>query len=293
MLDLRSSAVSIIATSRRSSKHAGIRLGCARHAGLGAALVHHQQVASVCRFYMLANKIEFEERLVDFATWGGGEKERVKAAVNPLGHLPVTTVDGRDRPESVATLRYMATKVCFYPLLQIPCRWCSNGGVHQSAQLARTSQQTSYSLQIGQYGKNSEADWDSDAAADAYQEWRNSWATTLREDEASDKVQAYRQGRDDWFSAFDWYYSQRTATDSPYLAPGAPATHHSCSGVAWQQRNRPLHRRAALQYINATIARTTVIVYLVHAQIQTDQFKLFICAHGASLSFFTETHPML
>lgn len=60
---------------------------------------------------MLANKIEFEEQLVDFATWGGGEKERVKAELNPLGHLPVTTVNGRGRPESIATLRYVATKV--------------------------------------------------------------------------------------------------------------------------------------------------------------------------------------
>lgn len=60
---------------------------------------------------MIANKIDFEENLVDFATWRGGEKDRVIAEVNPLGHLPVTTVNGRARPEAIATLRYIATKV--------------------------------------------------------------------------------------------------------------------------------------------------------------------------------------
>lgn len=60
---------------------------------------------------MLTNKIDFEEQLVDLATWTGGEKERVKAELNPLGHLPITTVNGRGRPEAIATLRYVATKV--------------------------------------------------------------------------------------------------------------------------------------------------------------------------------------
>ena len=64
------------------------------------------------RFYMLANKVAFTEELVDFAEWEGGEKKRIKEEVNPTGHLPVLTVDGKNRAEAVATMRYIATKVC-------------------------------------------------------------------------------------------------------------------------------------------------------------------------------------
>lgn len=67
--------------------------------------------STYCRLYLLANKIEFDEQLTDFASWGAGEKDRVKAEVNPLGHLPVVTFSDRSRPEAISTLRYIARKV--------------------------------------------------------------------------------------------------------------------------------------------------------------------------------------
>eukprot|EP00892_Ulva_mutabilis_P007757 jgi/Ulvmu1/5353/UM022_0147.1 len=136
------------------------------------------------RLYMLANKVPFEEKLIELDLWQNGEKKRIQEEVNPMGHLPVLTVDGKDRAETVATMRYVATK-------------------------------------IGQYGKDADADWDSDAAADAYQEWRNGWASLLDVGSDSPLVAEYLGRREEWYAAMDWYYSKRSAQDTPFLSSGA------------------------------------------------------------------------
>ena len=60
---------------------------------------------------MLAHNVPFEENLIDLNSWQNGEKKRIQEEVNPAGHLPVLTVDGKNRAECVATMRYVATKV--------------------------------------------------------------------------------------------------------------------------------------------------------------------------------------
>lgn len=76
-------------------------------------------------------------------------------------------------------------------------------------------------MQIGQYGKNADADWDSDASTDVYQEWRNAWADLLGVADDSPAIEEYRGRRTEWYRAIDWYYDQRSAKDSPYFAAGA------------------------------------------------------------------------
>lgn len=73
---------------------------------------------------MLANKIDFDEKLVTFADWGAGEKARVIAEENPAGHLPVVKINGKPHPEAIAICRYLARKVC-NPQCSMICILCS------------------------------------------------------------------------------------------------------------------------------------------------------------------------
>ena len=76
-------------------------------------------------------------------------------------------------------------------------------------------------MQNGQYGNDPEMDFVADAAADAYQEWRNAWAVTVGEPETSEKVKAYRDTRDKYYPIMEWHYSKKASPSSPYLTGGA------------------------------------------------------------------------
>ena len=67
----------------------------------------------LCSFFFLANKIDFEDSLVTFEEWGGGEKARVTSSgESPFGYLPtLTTTEGKILPETIAMSRYVARKV--------------------------------------------------------------------------------------------------------------------------------------------------------------------------------------
>lgn len=82
-------------------------------------------------------------------------------------------------------------------------------------------------VQIGEYGKDADVDWDNDAAADVYQEWRNGWAALLDVPKDSPLVAEYLGRREEWYAAVEWYYAQRSAKDSPFFAAGAPLHHPS------------------------------------------------------------------
>jgi hypothetical protein len=75
-------------------------------------------------------------------------------------------------------------------------------------------------VQCGLYGKDAELDYQSDAMCDAYQEWRNVWAGTLGGDESA--IEAYDGKRTFYLDVCEAYYSKRSASDSPFLVPGAP-----------------------------------------------------------------------
>lgn len=77
-------------------------------------------------------------------------------------------------------------------------------------------------LQIDQYGNSSNADWDTDAATDACQEWRNDWADLLESN--SPTITEYLVKREEWHKAMDWYHGQPSATGSPCLAVAFPVT---------------------------------------------------------------------
>ena len=74
-------------------------------------------------------------------------------------------------------------------------------------------------MQHGLYGNDAVLDYETDAAADAYQEWRNAWASGLMGSEEDKK--AYDGKRAFYFSAMECYYKNRTADDSPFLVKGA------------------------------------------------------------------------
>ena len=75
-------------------------------------------------------------------------------------------------------------------------------------------------MQCGLYGQDPEVDYESDAACDAYIEWRDAWAGALGNEE---KMKEYKGKRDLWMGAMEHYYKTRTATDTPYLVKGALA----------------------------------------------------------------------
>jgi hypothetical protein len=80
-------------------------------------------------------------------------------------------------------------------------------------------------LQAELYGGEPEVDYIVDAVADAYQEWRNSWAATLGEASEDPKVQSYLRLREKFFQTLEWYYERSVSKDSPYLAAGEHAVH--------------------------------------------------------------------
>ena len=64
-------------------------------------------------------------------------------------------------------------------------------------------------------------DYESDAACDAYQEWRNAWAAALGSKEKSEE---YLKNRDLHMGAMEHYYEHRIAKETPYLVKGAMRT---------------------------------------------------------------------
>lgn len=75
-------------------------------------------------------------------------------------------------------------------------------------------------MQNDQYGKDAEMDFIADAAADAYSDWRNSWAGTVGKPETDDKVKAYRDSRSKFYTTLEWYYGKKSSPSSPYLTGG-------------------------------------------------------------------------
>jgi glutathione S-transferase len=60
---------------------------------------------------MLAHKITFDEELISFKDWEETEKAKCIATLNPAGHLPVLTMDGKNYSEHISICRYLARKV--------------------------------------------------------------------------------------------------------------------------------------------------------------------------------------
>lgn len=73
-------------------------------------------------------------------------------------------------------------------------------------------------VQHGLYGDDALLDYETDATADAYQEWRNAWASALMGGDEAKKD--YGGKRKFYLSAMECYYKNRSATDSCYLVKG-------------------------------------------------------------------------
>lgn len=135
------------------------------------------------RFYMLANKINFDEQLISFQDWGAGEKAKCIEQDNPAGGLPVVTIGDKKYAQHIAINRFLARKT-------------------------------------GQYGSDIEADAWADAAADAYTDWRNAWAKVLGEPDSDEAVIKYRDTRKAFYNTQEWYYAKKASPSSPYLSGG-------------------------------------------------------------------------
>lgn len=103
--------------------------------------------------------------------------------------------------------------------------------------MSRCNHRADCCAQAGVYGDDALIDLESDAAADAYQLWRNAWAAVLSKDDDSDEVRTYREEtRLFWLQAMERYYASRSATDSPFLVrgdkPGAPP--RSALACSWR-----------------------------------------------------------
>ena len=81
-------------------------------------------------------------------------------------------------------------------------------------------------MQAGQYGKDPEADFLADAAADACIDWVNAWAALVGKPETDEDIIAYRSTRSKFYNTLDWYY--RKNPFCAYLTGGTPLT-STCS----------------------------------------------------------------
>jgi len=86
------------------------------------------------------NRVAYTDERTVFAGWD--KTSVINDGRNPAGHLPVATIDGKHYTEHISIARYVARR-------------------------------------LGQYGSDIERDYFADAVADAYQEWRNTWAHSL------------------------------------------------------------------------------------------------------------------
>jgi glutathione S-transferase len=62
----------------------------------------------VQRFFLLTQKIPFDEKLVPLDEWGEEKKRMVSSGENPSGTVPVIYAEGTALPQHIATLRYLA-----------------------------------------------------------------------------------------------------------------------------------------------------------------------------------------
>eukprot|EP01025_Chloroclados_australasicus_P057160 TRINITY_DN7114_c1_g1_i7.p1 TRINITY_DN7114_c1_g1~~TRINITY_DN7114_c1_g1_i7.p1 ORF type:complete len:220 (+),score=26.67 TRINITY_DN7114_c1_g1_i7:170-829(+) len=159
----------------------------------------------VCRLFMLANDIAFDEELVSLQEWASGEKARTKSeGINPGAYLPSVKMNGKWYSETIAICRYLARK---------------------------------YDL----YGKDEEKDYDADALCDAYQVWRNTWATALGEEPESEKVSAYLSKREHFHECLEAFYKARTAQDGVFLTGGEKPGFADCVVYAIINDDQEIH----------------------------------------------------
>jgi hypothetical protein len=91
---------------------------------------------------------------------------------------------------------------------------------HALAHLKCGNTKSSSSLQTGQYGKDIEMDFVTDAAADAQADWRNTFVDCLGKPDTDETVITYKETRCKFYNTMEWYYGQKSDSDSPYLAGG-------------------------------------------------------------------------
>ncbi|CAE7624424.1 GSTP1 [Symbiodinium pilosum] len=119
----------------------------------------------VVRFFLLANKVVFTEKLHSLADWGGSVKAKyVAEGISPAGHLPLLWVgDGPACSEHISLMRLVANLT----------------------QLKTAKDADCWSL------------YAQDMVADAYAEWRGDWASATfgGDDAAKDTYKATIPGR--------------------------------------------------------------------------------------------------
>eukprot|EP01025_Chloroclados_australasicus_P057158 TRINITY_DN7114_c0_g2_i2.p1 TRINITY_DN7114_c0_g2~~TRINITY_DN7114_c0_g2_i2.p1 ORF type:complete len:184 (-),score=22.56 TRINITY_DN7114_c0_g2_i2:135-686(-) len=160
----------------------------------------------VLRVFMLANSIPFKEELVTLKDWESGEKARTKREVNPGGYLPSVRMNGKWYNETIAIARYLARK-------------------------------------NGLYGEDVEKDYEVDALCDAYQVWRNSWASALGGAPGSDKVTAYLDKREHFHQCLEALYEARTAKDSVFMAGGPCPSRHALAADFTKRKEKKQRER--------------------------------------------------
>ena len=80
------------------------------------------------------------------------------------------------------------------------------------------------------YGTDAQLDYETEAAADASEEWRATYALTMFDKEGSPKLKDYQDKRSGLYEMMESYYKQRTTKDGPYLVAGVRSF---CMPVAW------------------------------------------------------------
>lgn len=81
-------------------------------------------------------------------------------------------------------------------------------------------------MQAGQYGKDPEADFVADAAADAYSDWVNAWAALIGKPASDEAVKTYRNTRSKFYNTLEWYYCKKASSSSAFLSGGAMLSCH-------------------------------------------------------------------